>query len=470
MRVFFGTLWTETNTFGPIATGVTSFDRRPQPAKWEVALQTFAARGAEVVGGFYAVAEPSGTINRDAYESLRDELLAQIAAARPVDIVILMLHGAMVAHGYDDCEGDTLARIRSLVPSGVIGATIDPHCHLTPAMVSNSDLLIAYKEYPHVDAIACANELSVKLVAIMDGQIKPVPSLYDCRTISMYHTDREPMHSIVSWIRALEGHEDILSISIAHGFPWGDVPEAGTKVLVYTNDSPAKGEEVARTIANRLDDVRGTTYSPLIDYREAISAALSLPGRTVIADYADNPGGGASGDSTFLLRELLDRKAEHVAIGALWDPMAVNVALQAGIGSNVRLRIGGKTSSASGDPIDLDVRIVSAQHDYRVPIFDTPTESVYGEVVVARLEPDIDIVLCSVRCQTRARALFEGLNIKLETKNVIVVKSSHHFAYDFAPFADRVFHASSPGALQMDFANLPYYRVRRPIWPLDEIG
>ena len=124
------------------------------------ARQSGAALGWDLVEGMVAAAQPSGTTTRHAYESLRDELLGDLKAALPVDMVLLGLHGAMVADGYDDCEGDLLARVRELVgPDVVVGAELDPHNHLTPAMVGNADLLIAFKEYPHTDALERAHEL-----------------------------------------------------------------------------------------------------------------------------------------------------------------------------------------------------------------------------------------------------------------------------------------------------------------------
>ena len=173
MRVFTGSLATETNTFAPMPTGLLSFrDRGYFPAgQHPRELNLFAgplavlrevapARGWTVVEGMVAAAQPSGTVTREAYEQLRGELLADLRGALPVDMVILGLHGAMVADGYDDCEGDVLTRVRQLVgPSVVVGAELDPHMHLSPAMVEQADVLVSMKEYPHTDVLERAREL-----------------------------------------------------------------------------------------------------------------------------------------------------------------------------------------------------------------------------------------------------------------------------------------------------------------------
>ncbi len=163
MRVFSGSLATETNTFSPIPTGLSSFQERgyykagqypqhqslfagPLLAARQRALEQ-PEKGWVLVEGMVAGAQPGGVTTRHAYETLRDELLGDLSAAMPVDIVLLGLHGAMVADGYDDCEGDIIARVRNLVgPDVVIGAELDLHTHLSEAMVANTDITVLFKK------------------------------------------------------------------------------------------------------------------------------------------------------------------------------------------------------------------------------------------------------------------------------------------------------------------------------------
>src|SRR5690349_24312515 len=162
-----------------------------------------------------AGAQPSGTTTRHAYETLRDELLADLRAVLPVDMVVLGLHGAMVADGYDDCEGDLLARVREIVGDKVVvGAELDPHNHLTPAMLANADLLIAFKEYPHTDVLERAHELVDLCAAQVEKRIRLVGAAVDCGMIVPIHTSREPARGFVDRIQALEGRDGICSISV----------------------------------------------------------------------------------------------------------------------------------------------------------------------------------------------------------------------------------------------------------------
>jgi microcystin degradation protein MlrC len=483
MRVFSGGIATETNTFAPMPTGMASFrDRGYYPAgthpdrMFYFAGPLWAARlrgkpkGWDLVEGMVAGAQPSGTTTRATYEALREEMLADLKAALPVDMVLLGLHGAMVAEGYDDCEGDLLQRVRAIVgPKVVIGAELDPHSHLTPAMVDNADLLIAYKEYPHTDVLERALELVDLCAAQVEGRVKPVAAMVDCDMIVTVHTSREPARSFVDRLMAMEGKDGVLSISVAHGFAWGDVPEMGTKVLVYSDGDEAKAKAVARRVADELIGMRDQllpVYTPIDD---AIDQALAAPGGpVVISDGADNPGGGAASDATFFLRRLVERGiggAGGVAIGPFWDPVAARIAIEAGEGARLMLRIGGKVSPLSGDPIDLECTVKAVRPEHRqTGLSNTVTDMGDSALVESA---GIDILLVSLRNQAMGTDLFTGIGCDLAAKKIVVVKSSQHFHASYSKIAREVIYADAPGAVTRDLTTLPYRKVRRPKWPLE---
>ena len=480
MRVFTGGLATETNTFAPMPTGLASFrDRGYHPAgKHPEELTFFAgplhaarlrakALGWDVVEGMVAAAQPSGTTTRAAYETLRDELLGDLRGALPVDMVVLGLHGAMVADGYDDCEGDLLARVRALVgPKTVVGAELDPHNHLTPAMLANADLLISFKEYPHTDILERAHELVDLCAAQVEGKVKLVGAAVDCEMLVTMHTSRDPARSFVDRIQALEGKDGILSISVSHGFAWGDTEHMGTQVLVYADGEAAKAQALARRLADELIGLReqlGVRY-PSID--EALDEALAFDGGPVVlADGADNPGGGAASDATFFLRRIVERGLRDVAIGPFWDPLAARIAIEAGVGARLALRIGGKVSPLSGDPIDLEcmVKAIRLEH-VQSGLSNTRVEMGASALVEAN---GVEILLCSLRNQAMGTDLFTGIGCDLATKKIVVVKSSQHFHASYSKIAKRVIYAAAPGAVTHDLRTLPYRKVRRPKWPLD---
>jgi microcystin degradation protein MlrC len=481
MRVFTASLATETNTFAPIPTDLRSFQEAglyppgahpEEPTLTTAPLWVLRRRAAEqgdldVVEGTCAWAEPAGTVARAVYENLRDRILAELEAALPVDAVALGLHGAMVAHGYDDCEGDLLAGVRQRVgPDVPIGAELDPHCHMSDQMVAAADLLICYKEFPHVDFVERAEEVVDLTLRAARGEIRPHMSLYDCRMISTFPTSREPMRSFMDRIKAREGKDGVLSISIAHGFPFGDVPGMGTKVLVVTDDHAELGGLLARELGEELFALRGQTAPPFLDVDEGIDAALAIEGGpVVIADPSDNPGGGAPSDATAILRRLIDRDIRDVALGPIWDPIAVQFCVGAGEGARLALRFAGKTGPASGPPIDAEVEIRKvvrgASQTFGQSVVDM------GDCAAIRVG-GVDVVLATRRRQAFGNDLFGNLGIDLASKKIVVVKSTNHFYASFAPLAKEVLYVDSGGPLPRDLRTLTFRKIVRPKWPFDE--
>ena len=479
MRVFTGSIATETNTFAPMPTGLASFrEAGYYPAGEHPDRMTFFAgplwaarqrareRGWVVIEGLVAGAQPSGITTHHAWETLRDELLADLRAALPIDMVVLGLHGAMVADGCDDCEGALLEAVRGIVgPGVVVGAELDPHNHLTPAMVQHANLLISFKEYPHTDVLERAFELVDLCEAQVLGRVRPVASVVDCEMLAMMHTTREPARGFVDRLQALEGHDGVLSISVTHGFPWGDVAEMGTKILVYTDATASHGPQLARQLADELIGLRERLNVPMPGIDAALDEALAAPaGPVVVADGADNPGGGAAGDSTFFLRRLLERGITGAALGPLWDPGAARIAFEAGVGARLMLRLGGKVSAMSGDPVDALCTVLALHPDMAMASL-AGTTTALGDCALVETA-GVQIVLITLRSQAMGTDLFTQLGCDLAAQRLIVVKSSQHFYASFSKVARRVIYASAPGSVTSDLRSLPYRKIRRPKWPL----
>lgn len=487
MRVFTASLATETNTFAPVPTGLASFQvdgvffpGGTHPAAMSMfggplhaARQRARQHGWTLIEGLVAAAQPGGTTTRLAYETLRDQILADLQAALPVQLVLLGLHGAMVADGYPDCEGDLLTRVRRLVgPGVVVGAELDPHHHLSAAMLAQADLLIAFKQYPHTDILERACELVDLCAAQVVHGRRPVPSVADCGMAVIVHTTREPAQGFVQRLQALEGQGGVLSISLTHGFPWGDVPDMGTRLLVYTDGRPADGDALARRLADELIAMREALDTPWLGIDAALDAALAAPpGMVVVADSADNPGGGAAGDSTFILRRLVERGIADAALGPLCDPQAVRIAFDAGVGARLPLRIGGKVGPLSGAPLDADCTVLALQTDMRMSALAGTTQSL-GDCALLQIggADGVQVVLISRRSQAMGTDLFTQLGCDLATRRIVVVKSSQHFRAAFAPLAVQVLYCAAPGAVTADLRTLPYRHIQRPKWPIDAVG
>jgi len=481
MRLFVAALGTETNSFSPIPTGLGSFEEylwfpagsHPDEPRFFtgpiVAARRRAARdGITVIEGLAAFAAPAGPTSRHAWERLRDQLLDQLRAALPLEIVLLSLHGAMVADGCDDCEGDLLARVRALVGAEVVvAAELDLHCHLTEQMVAASDLLVLYKEYPHTDTYERAEELLDLALRTARGEIRPVMAAFDCRMIATIHTTREPARSFVARMSALEGRDGVLSVSLCHGFPWADVADLGVQVLVVGDGDHGKVQALAAGLGREVQALRGRTAAPMLGHAEGLERALATAGGPVVlADTSDNAGGGAPSDATFLLRLLLEHGVGGAALGPFWDPVAVGFCQLAGVGARLRLRLGGKVGPVSGDPLDVEADVLHLARGAKQRFAGGSTR--LGDIAAIRIG-GVEVLLNATRTQAFDPALFTDHGIALADKKLIVVKSAQHFHAGFAPLAKDVLWLDGPGALTQDFSRLPYTRVRRPIWPLDPL-
>ena len=488
MRVFAASLATETNTFAPLPTSLASFEEtclypagehpdRPTlfSAPLWVAREQAAERGWTVLEGLVAFAMPGGITTRAAWDTLREQLLDDLRAAMPVDIVLLGLHGAMVADGCDDCEGELLRQVRAIVGAQtVVGAELDPHHHLTRAMLDHADLLVSFKHYPHTDSVERARELVALCAATAERRIRPTVGVADCGMITVLHTTREPGRGLIERIQAMEGRDGVLSISITHGFPWGDVPDMGTRVFVYTDGDPARAAALARQLADELIALRDALQPGELGIDAAIDAALALQatplaqgeraGPVVIADGADNPGGGAPGDSTWILRRLVERGVRGAAVGPLWDPIAVRTAAAAGVGARLPMRLGGKVCALSGQPLDADCHVLALARDLRMSVFGSSRASL-GEAALVEAD-GVLVSLISVRNQAMGVEVFTGLGVDLAALQVVVVKSSQHFHAAYAPIARKVLYSAAPGVVSSDLGQLPYRKASRALWPI----
>jgi microcystin degradation protein MlrC len=472
MRVFAAGLLTESNTFAPWPTGRRGFSatgpfrgdattrgRDDETGVLAAVWKELAQRdGHEFVEGFFAHAQPSGPTLQSVYEEYRDEMLAELRA-QPADVALFFLHGAMVSTGCDDCEGDILGRARAILgPNAKIGALLDPHCHLTPQMIEAADAIVLIKEYPHVDYPERGRELYEICAGAALKRCRPVTHLFDCRMVGFYPTTTEPMAGLVRRMQEAEKRAGVLSVSFGHGFPWGDTPETGSKVLVIADGDPRIAESVAAEIGHAIYDLRETLLPRYPDIKAALARARKVQGVAVLADTADNSGGGAPSDNVSLLRAMLQSGVEQAAYGSIWDPVTVATCAEAGIGATLPVRLGGKCGPASGDPMDVVATVKAFVPDHsqqdlgpaRCPMGDSVWLQVGG----------IDVVVMSVRTQTFSPDAFTGLGIDLTSKKLIVVKSSWHFQANFAPIADELIAVATPGALQMNFAALEYRKKR----------
>ncbi len=483
MRLFVASLATETNTFSPVFTDLRDFrdnfyfppGQHPNiPSLCSapfIALREYRDRmgdAIETIEGSAAWAEPGGIVSCAAYVQLRDEILSQLRDAMPLDGVLLGLHGAMVARGIEDCEGDLLSEVRRIVGGEtVVGATFDPHSHFTRRCADALDVAITFKEFPHTDVMERARELVEIVARAVRREVKPRISLFDCRMIDVFPTTEASIRAFVDRLSALERDlPHVLSISMVHGFLAGDVPEMGTKVIVVTDNAPREGHILARELGLELYSMRGKTRMELLAPSEALDRldTQSGNGPLVIADVWDNPGGGMAGDSTVILREIVDRRIGGAAIAGIWDPIAVQFCFAAGTGARIPLRFGAKSGPGLGEPVDADVTITGLSENGFMRFGGSIAR--LGRCAAIRLDDDIEVVLCENRVQAYTPDIFSCVGIDPSSKSLLVVKSTNHFRAAFSELTDRVLYVDSGAPYPHDPRTTPYEKLERAIWPI----
>jgi microcystin degradation protein MlrC len=243
------------------------------------------------------------------------------------------------------------------------------------------------------------------------------------------------------------------------------VAEIGTRVLVIADGDKNKADAVATRLGEELVGLRGKTQPPFFDVAAGVAEGVAfndLP--VVIADPADNAGGGAPSDNTDILRHLIASKVENACLGPIWDPIAVRICFDAGLGAKIGLRFGGKIAPSSGQPIDAEVEIVGLKRDARQSF--GPTLVPVGDCAAVRVG-GVDVVLISKRAQATGLELFTNVGIDPKQRKIVVVKSTNHFMAAYGPIAKKVIYIESSGPLRRDHTKVPYTKVERPMWPLD---
>ena len=483
-RIFIAAFGAETNSFSARMTTLDHFKKdcliRPGESKNSIIandghgefIRQANIHGYEVVWGTLAYATPSGPLTRETYELLRDEMVEQLKQALPVDFVLLNLHGAMIAEGYDDCEGDFLESIRRVAGSDIpVGGLLDPHAHLSQSMIDNATVLVAYKEYPHTDFAESARKLFKMTDQAARKNIKPIMASFDCHSFGSFPTPTSPMREFVDHYLLGETPEKILDCSLIHSFPWGDSPDAGVKVLVTSDANKDIALSYAEQVGHEFRKIRQNAIQKFSTVSEAMAHITQSEEKPIIiADTADNPGGGASGDATHILDEVIKQEDVKAAFGFFWDSESIEKIFSAGEGGEVTISLGGKESPYSGKPMTLDCVVLGVSSD-AAQFFgegDDQRALPIGKCAAVRVG-NVDIIITDRRQQIVSPDIFESFGLDLTTYDVIVVKSSNHFQAAFKAITSRILYVMTPGVMSVDFNSLPYKKIPRPIWPLDEI-
>jgi microcystin degradation protein MlrC len=444
------------------------------------AIDAFRAQGHKLVGTAWAAASPSAHVTAHAFERIAGELVAGLTKALPVDGVYLDLHGAMVVETFDDGEGELLRRVREAVgPRIPIVASLDLHANVTQAMVAGADAMVAYRTYPHVDmaqtgarAAALLHQM-LKRGERMTGAFLPLDYLTGLPSQCSFI---EPCKGIYEYLSKLEAANDAV-LSFTPGFPMADFAECGMAVFGYGQDA----KKITAAVARLREAVAASEKNfamQLYTAHEAVQRARSLgvPGTPVVlADTQDNPGAGGNGDTTGLLKMLIEQKAPDALLGMLIDPASAERAHEAGLGSSVAFSLGGKSSVPGDSPLGGEFsveRLGDGRFTCTGPMFKGFRMTLGPMALLrSRVAPGVRVVLASRKCQAADQEMFRHLGVEPRRERIVALKSSVHFRADFEPLAREVLVVKSPGPALADPSEFHWTKLRkgvrlRPLGPV----
>jgi microcystin degradation protein MlrC len=482
-RIIIGSISHETNTFSNVPTKLSDFDlqideqilirHKDTRTICSAFLKVIGEQGFEAIPTVWAGAQPSGLVESSAFNWLLDNLVARVKNAQGIDGVLLHLHGAMAAEDCDDPEGKILETLREVVGESVpIVSTLDMHANITETMVAKANVLIGYDTYPHIDGYERGVEAANVIARILRGEITPSMAMCKLPMITspqVQKTAYHPMKDIMDLAHKIEEEEGIINVTVAAGYPFADFEFIGMTMVVTTNNDRNLAQKKADELASNLWKKRRAFFSDVVPVKEAVEEAMKAAvGPIVLADLADNPGGGSPCDGTIILRALLEMGAQDALVAVIADPEAVSKAIEAGVGNTVAMKIGGKTDRLHGDPVEVKgtVKLISNGRFVPTGPMSTGLETDLGKTVVLRCG-GVDVILTEKRYAPISLTLYRSLGIEPTDKKIIVVKSAVHFRASHEPIAKRIVEVDAPGIHGARLAAFKYKKVRRPIFPLD---
>lgn len=442
-------------------------------------LEHAAAAGWRVHTPLAVPCAPAGPMSRAAFDAFRAAILDGIAAAGPLDGVLLSLHGANVVEDEQDPDGAMARSVRDAVGPGVpVVVTLDPHSNVSDRLAAAADAITAYRTHPHTDHKETGLRAAAILARAMDGAIRPRVHLARGRQMRGFDSCRTtlpdgPMRRALAIARSMEADDPgVIEVSIQSGFVLADVWQVGPTVAV-TGDGPhPRFQAMAEQLMRFAWDERENDTVPMIPVDQAVAQARAVPpgpGPIVISDFGDAPGGGGYGDATNLLRALLDAPFADTVFLSIADAAAVQAATAAGVGATIHLALGGHTAPRhGGGPIEDRFEVLRLADGRFVH------EGPYAQGMIGNFGPSV-LLRCrgvQIAVTTFQRNIVDLSQLRIfgidpASCGLIAVKCMDAFRAAFQPIARAIIACESGGVSSRIQTTLEWRNVRRPIWPLD---
>lgn len=486
MRIAVAEVAQETDSFSPLRAGLSEFESYGLYRGAEILERM---RGAGPLGGLLEVVDEQpqpvelvpllrawggagGAILDDVFAQFRQELLDGLRAAGPVDAVYLALHGAASSESEDDVEGALLEDVRRLVGEQVpIIVPLDHHANITARMVANADLLVGHETQPH-DPPATGRKAARLMFRMLKGEIRPLRAWQKIPMITpqdQYLTSAGPMKVWFDRARELERQPGVLDISPYPMQCWLDVAEGGWAVVVHTDGQAELASRLATEMAELAWSLRREFWkSQRVAPADAVAHAVAAPeGLVILSDTGDSVYGGAPGDNTVLLSELVRQNVPCLSLVPVVDAEAVAAAMAAGVAATITLEVGGRHDHRFSRPVRVTGRVAAVSEGVTAEV---PERGVCQLGRTALLECGaIRVVLLDSRSfAVNHPLLYTHLGVDVGQARLVVVKTASNFQF-FAPWRKQLIRVDTPGTTQSNLSAFEWYRLPRPIDPFDEI-
>lgn len=476
MKIIVGLVQHESNSFNPTLTFLNEFNllvgnnilKNPETyegSSLKGIINVLVKHEVDIIPTVLArPTSEGGLVAKDAYQEIRKNLLKQIKIKKgDFDGVCLALHGSMTVEEIGDAEGDLLKGVREIVGNNIpLVCSLDMHAMVTEKMIVNTDALVSYRTAPHVDKVETGEKAAEILYDSLINNYQLTTAAVELPILisgEKSESAKSPMNELYNEIRKSDEKFGVLASSYCLGFPWVDAEFNAGAVLVVTKNDPdlAKNEAIklAEKFMKRLSDFKFTTEA--YTFEKAIEIAQDENEGTIfVIDSGDNPGAGSSQDITCTLEYLLSLKLNKILYAVITDTAAYQVCAEKGINNEVSIQIGKRDDKIGSKPLEVKGKIknMGKYRDLSAVVI-----SVQG----------IDIIITTKKIVLTEPEFFISLGIDFKEYKIVVLKSGY-LDPKLEPYIKRVILGLSPGYTNQILENLHYKRIKRPVYPFDDVS
>jgi microcystin degradation protein MlrC len=485
MRIAIAEISQETDTFSPILTTLQDFEQTGLYFGDEILVKM---QGVGKIGGFLNIAqhEPNveyipilraratsgGRITDETLTFLTNKLIQGLKDALPFDVLYLSLHGAASSQSIDDLEGHVLQQVRNTIGNDIpIIVPLDHHANITQKIMDLSTIIIGYEEQPH-DQVETGERAGKLLFRLMKKEIAPTGAWVKIPMITpqdQFLTSHGPMKTWFDLAREIEKRPGAITASTFPMQPWIDVEEGGWAAMVYTHNDPTLAKQLTAELANKAWELRDTFWqSERVAVSDAVQQAdQAAEGLVILSDTGDSVYGGAPGDNTVILAEMLKQNIQSTAFVPVIDAEATQKAAQAGVGTQITLDIGGKLDNVFSQPVTVTATVSAISNGLHVKLSERDYCNM-GQTALLEAGP-IKIVLAKDRIQAiNYPIMYTHLGLNINDAKMVVLKTASNFQF-FTPWRKHLIRVDAPGMTQSNLQAFTWKRVPRPMYPLDEL-